>query len=672
MKKTLLKNISYNLFIKILTYIFSLLTIMYTTRVFSPNTLGALSFSSVFVSYFLIIANLGMPIYAMRTCSQNRKNKDELSLVFNELFSIGIILSLLSLIVMTILIIIIPKLYNNIIIILLYSSGIIFQLIGCEWLYKGLEKFKFIATLTFIFRIISLILMFIFVHTESDYIIYLLLSLIGIYGPNIVCFMCLHKQIDLSFKIKINKKHFKSLITFFLMTCAVSIYSNLDIIMLGFIKNDYIVGLYSLVCKIKLALTATGSILWISILPKSSQLWKEKQYVNFEKLSRKTLYLIFIIQFLITIICFAFTKEIIVIIGGNSYLGATNSLRILLLSLLPIGFSNILGGQVLIPAGYEKKLLKAEILGALFNLISNIIVIPIYSIEGAAVTTVISEILVWFVCIYYIKKDLKMDLGFIVTKRCFIILRKVIINIRTSIDNKYFKSSCKYYCPCCDTKLKKFYKGRFIKNSMFYNIKLYKNIDQSVICPVCNSLPRHRIIITWLEKNIDKIKGRKILHFAQEKSIKIWLDNHNIDYVTADLYNKADLKIDIEDTKLNSESVDIIICNHVLEHVNNYEKVLKELKRILKKDGFIILSFPIDMNIDEVYEDDTINDEKERIKHFGQFDHRRIFGKNSDKLIKKQGFNVEKINLNECDARIKPIIAPASYDSNMIFILTVK
>ena len=672
MKKKIMQNIFLNIIMKILTYIFSFLTIFYITRIFSPELFGRLSFSNSIISYFVMISNLGMPIYAMRLCAQNKNNRKELSKIFNELFSIRIILSAISIILLIISIIIIPKFNQKCDLLLLYGSSIIFQMIGCEWLYKGLEKFKFLTINLFIFKLISFIGIILFVHTKNDYIIYILLSLISSYGFEIIYFIKLHNYVDLSFKININKKHFKPLIVFFLMSCAVSIYTNLDIVILSTFKNDYVTGLYSLVSKIKNILTITGGIFWTSILPSATTLWKEEKYDEFEKLTQKTLTIIFLIQLFTTMTCFILSKQIILIIGGNEYIESTKALKITLFSLIPIGLSNILGGQVLIPTGKEKELLKAEIAGTIFNLIANIIIIPIYSLEGAAATTVISEIIVWIMCTYYINKELNMNFYFAEIKKIYNHIYGKIKKIKIYVENNILNKNNKYYCPCCETKLKKFYDGGFKKSPKKYNYKRYEKIEQNVICPICGSLPRHRIIVSWMNENKEKIKNKKILHFAQEKSIYLWLERNNIEYITADINGEADLLLDIENTKLEDKSIEMIICNHVLEHVNDYKKALKELKRIIKPNGLIIISFPVDTNYKTVYEEKNIKSPLEKVKKFGQNDHLRIFGKDSKKMLEKIGFTVEEINGKNYDEKIKPIIGPADYDYNIIYLLQTK
>ena len=671
MKRTIFKNISFNFIIQIITYLFSFLILLYVTRVLQPEAFGRTSFVSSFVSYFVMLANLGMPIYAMRACAEKRDDRKELSCTFNELWSINVVLSIASIVVFGVTVLLVPKLRVNGLLLAIYGSAILFQMIGCEWLFKGLEKFRFLAIASFVCKVISFICILLFVHSENHVWLYGIFSVLTAYGSNIICFARLHHYVDMSFRIRINKKHFKPLLVFFMMSCAVSVYSSLDLTMLGFMKAEYETGLYSIAARGKSVLAMTGGLVWSSILPLATQLWKEGDRKRFESLAAKSLVIVCGIQTVVGVICFIFAKEIILLAGGEAYLGAVPAFRILLLSLMPIGASNILGGQVLVPAEKEKRLLIAEITGAVFNFVANLILIPYLSILGAAITTVISEIIVWLICVYYIKKDMNMDFGFGIIRKLAGRLMRIGRVITSRVESRIKGDHLPYYCPCCNTYLKQFVSGGYEKWPERFNISRYREIDQMVICPICGSLPRHRILVSWMNENKEWISGKNILYFAQEKSVRMWLGRHHIDCTTADLYSKADLKIDIEDTGLSDNSYDMIICNHVLEHVSDYKKALRELHRITRSGGRIILSFPVDPSLETVYEDNSISSEEERVQKFGQNDHLRIFGKDSTELLKNFGFLVTEIRGESCDEKIKAVVGPADYDYNVLWCVRV-
>ena len=668
-EKNILANIFYNFVLKAITYLFSFLTFLYAARVLEPESFGRTSFASSVAGYFIMLANLGLPIYAMRACAEKRGNRKALSHIFNELWSISIVLSFISGIALILAIFAIPKLSDNKLIMLAYGSAILFQMLGCEWLFKGLEKFGFLAVSGFLIKATAFVCILLFVHNKEQIFLYALISVLAGYGNGIISFIFLRHYVDISFRIHINKRHFKPLLVFFFMSCAVFVYNSLDITMLGFMKTDRETGLYSIAAKGKSILTMMGGLVWGSVLPVATKLWKEGKRRRFESLAVKSLVIVSGIQTVLAVFCIVFADKIIMLAGGEAYLDAVMAFRILLLSLPPIAASNILGGQVLIPAGLERKLLMAEITGAVFNFFANLILIPFLSIEGAAITTVISEVIVWLLCIYYAKADLAMDFGFGLIKKTVRKLKKICINTAVRIEDLIGGGTLPYYCPCCNTHLRQFVDGGYRKRPEIFNADRYQGIDQRVICPLCHSLPRHRIIAEWLKDNEELIKNKDVLHFAQEKSLRRLMDSHHIKYATADLYNDADLRINIEDTGLCDESYDMIICNHVLEHVSDYRKALAEVFRILRPGGKAVISFPVDPSLQTVYEDERFTSGEDRLVYFGQRDHLRIFGMDSVNILESFGFTVGEIRGDRCDSRIKPVIGPADYDYNVLWCL---
>ena len=233
------------------------------------------------------------------------------------------------------------------------------------------------------------------------------------------------------------------------------------------------------------------------------------------------------------------------------------------------------------------------------------------------------------------------------------------------------KGELPYYCPCCDTYISGFVDGGFDRRPDTFNPSRYEGMDQEVVCPVCRALPRHRILVSWLAENLSSMNHGSVLHFAQERSVRRWMDRNHIACQTADYYQKADLKVNIEDTGLPSDTYDLIICNHVLEHVPDYRKAIKELYRITKPGGSVILSFPVDTALATVDEDEAVKTPEERLARFGQTDHLRVFGRDSEAMLGTFGFaEVNAIRGEKYDSSIKPITGPADYDYNVLWRLT--
>ncbi len=226
-----------------------------------------------------------------------------------------------------------------------------------------------------------------------------------------------------------------------------------------------------------------------------------------------------------------------------------------------------------------------------------------------------------------------------------------------------------YYCPCCNHRFRSFITVSFTDRLDFYYAERYQGIQQEIECPICKSIPRHRILAEWLGEHKEELKNKEILYFAVESGIRRWLKKNKIQVKTADLYTQADLKIDIENTMLPDSSWDFIVCNHVLEHVFDYKKALSELYRILKPGGTLIISFPILASLPTLIEETEHTEEniKKRLQLYGQKDHLRIFGTDSKEMLVGAGFEVAMIEGEGMPTEILPVVGPADYDVNYLF-----
>ena len=175
----------------------------------------------------------------------------------------------------------------------------------------------------------------------------------------------------------------------------------------------------------------------------------------------------------------------------------------------------------------------------------------------------------------------------------------------------------------------------------------YGNQRSNALSPSTLSLERHRLLWLYLQNETNFFTApKKVLHIAPEQCfLKRFKQLKNLDYITADLYSPiADVKADICNLPFQNNEFDVVLCNHVLEHIKDDKKAMSELFRVLKPGGFGIFQIPQDLNRDKTYEDFTITNPKDRAKHFGQYDHVRIYGKDYFDKLRVAGFKVTEIN----------------------------
>ena len=173
----------------------------------------------------------------------------------------------------------------------------------------------------------------------------------------------------------------------------------------------------------------------------------------------------------------------------------------------------------------------------------------------------------------------------------------------------------------------------------------YNKIRNNVLSPSTYSLERHRLLWLYLKNETSFFKAKlKVLHFAPESALMNRFKKlKNLSYDTVDLNSPiADIKADICDLPFLDNSYDFILCNHVLEHIVDDNKAIRELYRVLKKNGIGIFQVPMDYNRNTTFEDFSVTNKKERNKLFGQYDHVRIYGLDFFDRLQKAGFSVER------------------------------
>lgn len=193
-------------------------------------------------------------------------------------------------------------------------------------------------------------------------------------------------------------------------------------------------------------------------------------------------------------------------------------------------------------------------------------------------------------------------------------------------------------CPVCGCRRRKFLPYGYVSSR------------ENALCPRCLALERHRLIWLWIERESDLLSHpKKMLHIAPEVALmrkfkRVYAKNREL-YTTADLESPlATLHFDVQQIPLPDESFDVIICNHLLEHVENDHQALTELYRVMRHGGWGIILSPMDESRAQTFEDDSITDETERTRIFGQYDHRRIYGRDYADRLHNAGFRVEVID----------------------------
>jgi len=409
MEKIGQKNLKINAILNVIktfmSLVFPLVTFPYASRILLPQGLGKVNFAAAIISYFAIISSLGIENYGIREAAKIRDDKKELSQFSKEIFIINVFSTFIAYILLIVAILCIPKFSEYKVILFVTSITILFNTIGMNWLYSALEDYLYITIRSILFQIISLVLLFVFVHKETDYIKYAEISVFSNVGSNLFNFIHIRKFISFKTGLKLDlKKHIKPVLVLFIMAITVKIYTVLDTTMLGFMKGDWEVGIYTAATKINkmvlLLVVSCGTVL----LPRLSYYSKLHDKTKFLSLSYKGFDILFLMAVPCTVGLNLLSDSIIHVLSGTNYNAAIVPMRIMNPIIIIIGISNYIGIQMFMPLNKEKWTLYSVAVGALVNVLLNTVLIPRYGSIGASVATLIAESSVSVVQLILVRK----------------------------------------------------------------------------------------------------------------------------------------------------------------------------------------------------------------------------------------------------------------------------
>lgn len=404
-EKSIKKNAFYSVIRTIMSLLFPLITFPYASRILLPEGTGKVNFANSIISYFGMLASLGIGTYGIREAAKVRHDKRLLSQFTMELFTINLLSTLVSYILLYIAIITVPKFYEYRMLLYMTSITIIFSTMGISWLYSAVEEYGYIALRSVIFQIVSIILLFSFVKEKDDYVLYAGIGVVSSVGSNIFNLLYAKKFISFEGIKKLElKKHLKPIFVLFGSTLAISIFTILDTSMLGFLSSDKEVGYYSAATKltrmIRDLFPAVFTVLFARLSIYAVQEEKKEKYESlvFNMLS-------FIICFSIPIISglFLLGKPVLILLSGEAFLPALPAMYVMIPVILFSSTAGFLGGSVLNSLSKERWYLNTVIAGAFINFVLNYLLIPHYGALGAGVATVITEFILMLCYILQLK-----------------------------------------------------------------------------------------------------------------------------------------------------------------------------------------------------------------------------------------------------------------------------
>lgn len=412
MKDKYIKNFVLSTLNTVTGLLVPLITFPYVSRVLGPEKIGIVNFVQAYGYYFIHIASFGLNSYALREVSKIRDDKEKVKQLSNELYNINFFFSVISGLLYLLGVLIVGKFRADANVFCIYSVVIFTNFLSLEWFLQSFDDYFFSTVRSCIIRIISLVLIFILVSNKNDYIIYISITTISEMGARLSNLIYARKKyLDLRLGIhyfNLNN-HIKALFTLFIFRLVNGISANLDRLMIGFYMAYEYVGVYSAGVRIILLLTPIIETIGIVLFPKINiSAGKSKdEYINNLKLNYNSI-LILSIPMLVGMILIS--PRLINLFAGEGYTGAIPVSRIMAACILLGPLGDMIGSKILLVHKRDNDLLLTSIMVAVSNIVFNIILIPIWGINGAAIASLISYFVSDFVRYIFACRIIKFNL----------------------------------------------------------------------------------------------------------------------------------------------------------------------------------------------------------------------------------------------------------------------
>lgn len=404
-RNSLLKNSIFNAGKTFFNLVFPVVTFTYAARILGDVGIGKVSFSRSFITYFIMLATLGMQYYGTREAAKLRDDKAGFNKFVHEVLIINLIMTVISYALLLATMAVVPRLKPYHTLLLISSAAIILEGLGMEWLYQALEEYRYIALRSVLFQGLALIGLFIFVRKVDDVIPYAVVLLVSGYGYYILNWINARKYI--SFRRcgpYAFKRHIKPLVRLFAMALSIELYTVLDSTMLGFLQGDAPVGRYTAAVKVNRMVIALVTSIGVVLIPRLSYYIGQQKNEQVRSLVNKVFNITFMLSIPAATGLFLLSDEIILLFSGSSFAAASLTMKLLTPTVIIIPVSVIINMQLFIPMSKENLILRSTVAGAVINFTLNRFLIPRYAENGAAIATVVAETAVTAICLVNIGK----------------------------------------------------------------------------------------------------------------------------------------------------------------------------------------------------------------------------------------------------------------------------
>lgn len=390
--------------------LFPLITFPYVSNILDISDIGRYDFSYAFVQYFITIATFGSAVYGTREGAvAYSRSKEEYSKFASEVFSLNLLTGAASFVLLMGCLLLIPRLGEYADFLLLFSLMIVFNVVGVEWVYTSRADYAFITIRAIAFQVVSLFLMFLLIHTPDDFLLYGFITVFASAGSSLLGFFHARKYCRFQLpKPRAVFRHFAPMAIIFVSLAANAVYVNSSSVLLGFLSSNQEVGQFGLAMKAYRAISKVAMAFTTVAIPLMAVYFSNRDYEALTSTVSNLFRRMALIAFPCVAILVALSDQVILLLSTPSYLDASPTIKILAMAVPFCLLAYLYGQCVLIPMNKEKTVLAVTVAVALFNVASNLVLIPHFGKNAAAFSLVASEFLTFFIYYLYIRRSVPL------------------------------------------------------------------------------------------------------------------------------------------------------------------------------------------------------------------------------------------------------------------------
>ncbi len=397
MSHSIKANYIFNIINSASQMLFPLITFPYASRIMMADGIGQVNFFNSIISYISLFSCIGIPMYAISEVAKVRNDSVKISVTTVEILVLHAILTIGGYIAVAVICMTVSEVQVNIPLFLILSTTIFFTAIGCEWFYQGTEDFKYVTTRGLIVKTVSVVMLFMFVKTKDDILWYGAYNVIGVLGGNLFNFIRLRRFVDCNV-VRVKDlhpfRHLKPALHIFVYNIIISIYLKLNTVMLGFLKDVIAVGYFTAATKLMYMAMSFSNSLGAVMMPRASNLIAEHKMDEFRSIVQRSYDFIVAISIPLALGLFFTSRSAVLLLCGDSFVHAIFASQIVAINIVSIGISGVIGIQVLYPLGKINIVILCTFLGAVTNVVLNVLLIPVYGHNGTAIAFAVTEAVV--------------------------------------------------------------------------------------------------------------------------------------------------------------------------------------------------------------------------------------------------------------------------------------